>query len=133
MSERLEYIPARVVVHRTVRPHYSCPCCESVHAVPLPPQLIEKGQPGPGLLAQVTVAECSDHLPHMDAIVTRQDYLPQDVPHGALTTDASNGTLTIILSAREVNMSIPLDYTPWLHEAPCPNRAYICPGEVSDV
>ncbi|WP_145504217.1 IS66 family transposase [Yersinia vastinensis] len=63
VSERLEYIPARVVVHRTVRPHYSCPCCETVHAVPLPPQLIEKGQPGPGLLAQVTVAKCSDHLP----------------------------------------------------------------------
>ncbi|PNK82425.1 hypothetical protein CEQ31_026290 [Serratia odorifera] len=55
VSERLEYIPARVVVHRTVRPHYSCPCCETVHAVPLPLQLIEKGQPGPGLLAQVTV------------------------------------------------------------------------------
>lgn len=63
VSERLEYIPARVVVHRTVRPHYSCPCCETVHAVPLPLQLIEKGQPGPGLLAQVTVAKCSDHLP----------------------------------------------------------------------
>ncbi|RII74131.1 IS66 family transposase, partial [Serratia odorifera] len=50
-------------MHRTVRPHYSCPCCETVHAVPLPLQLIEKGQPGPGLLAQVTVAKCSDHLP----------------------------------------------------------------------
>ncbi|WP_414648287.1 IS66 family transposase [Cedecea sp.] len=63
VSERLEYIPARVVVHRTVRPHYSCPCCETVHAVPLPPQLIEKGQPGPGLLAQVTIAKACDHLP----------------------------------------------------------------------
>ncbi|PHM45576.1 IS66 family transposase [Xenorhabdus miraniensis] len=63
VSERLDYVPARFLVHRTIRPHYSCPCCETVHAKSLPPQLIEKGQPGPGLLAQITLAKACDHLP----------------------------------------------------------------------
>lgn len=28
VSEKLEYIPARFVVNRYVRPQYSCPCCQ---------------------------------------------------------------------------------------------------------
>ncbi|MGL5389109.1 MAG: IS66 family transposase [Serratia sp. (in: enterobacteria)] len=63
ISERLEYVPAHFIVHRTVRPQYSCPCCDTVHAALLPAQLIEKGQPGAGLLAQVVIAKACDHLP----------------------------------------------------------------------
>ncbi|WP_411569966.1 IS66 family transposase zinc-finger binding domain-containing protein, partial [Pectobacterium cacticida] len=57
ISERLEYVPARFIVHRHVRPQFSCEHCETVVSEPLPAQLIEKGLPGPGLLAQVVCAK----------------------------------------------------------------------------
>lgn len=83
-SERLEYVPAHFIVHRTVRPQYSCPCCDTVHAVPLPAQLIEKGLPGPGLLAQVVIAKACDHLP-----LYRQQKIYQrlgaDIPRSTLS------------------------------------------------
>lgn len=63
VNEMLEYIPARFVVKRTVRPQYGCPCCDTVHSAALPPVIIDKGQPGPGLLAQVVIAKVMDHLP----------------------------------------------------------------------
>jgi transposase len=63
ISERLDYVPARFIVHRHIRPQFSCPHCDTVVSAPLPTQLIEKGQPGPGLLAQVVSAKCLDHLP----------------------------------------------------------------------
>ncbi len=63
VNEVLEYVPAHFVVKRTVRPQYSCPCCDTVHSAVLPPAVIDKGQPGPGLLAQVVTAKVLDHLP----------------------------------------------------------------------
>jgi len=63
ISERLEYVPARFIVHRHIRPQYSCEHCDTVVSAALPAQLIEKGQPGPGLLAQVVCAKSLDHLP----------------------------------------------------------------------
>jgi hypothetical protein len=42
----------------------ACPCCEgNVTVAPKPAQPIEKGLPGPGLLAQVVVSKYCDHLP----------------------------------------------------------------------
>ncbi|WP_413724869.1 IS66 family transposase zinc-finger binding domain-containing protein [Sodalis sp. RH16] len=63
ISERLEYVPARFIVHRHIRPQFSCEHCDTVVSAALPVQLIEKGQPGPGLLAQVVCAKSLDHLP----------------------------------------------------------------------
>jgi len=71
ISERLEYVPARFIVHRHIRPQFSCEHCDTVVSAPLPAQLIEKGQPGPGLLAQVVSAKCLDHLP----LYRQQGYL----------------------------------------------------------
>lgn len=62
VNEVLEYVPAHFVVKRTVRPQYSCPCCDTVHSAVLPPAVIDKVQPGPGLLAQVVTAKVLDHL-----------------------------------------------------------------------
>ncbi len=62
VNEVLEYVPAHFVVKRTVRTQYSCPCCDTVHSAVLPPAVIDKGQPGPGLLAQVVTAKVLDHL-----------------------------------------------------------------------
>ncbi len=64
VTEELEYVPARLFVKEHVRPKYSCKTCqEGVAQAALPPRPIEKGRPGPGLLAQVLVSKYVDHLP----------------------------------------------------------------------
>jgi transposase len=62
--EQLEYIPASVIVLQHVRPKYACPACAAnVVIADRLPEPIEKGLPGPGLLAQVIVSKYADHLP----------------------------------------------------------------------
>jgi len=63
VTEELEYVPGRFVVNRIVRPRMACACCESIHQAPLPSRPIERGRPGPGLLAHVLVSKYADHLP----------------------------------------------------------------------
>ena len=63
ITEELEYIPGRFVVNRIVRPRRACACCEAIVQIPLPSRPIEKGRPGPGLLAHVLVGKYADHLP----------------------------------------------------------------------
>ena len=64
ITEQLEYAPASLFVIDHIQPVYACPCCESgVTVAPKPAQPIEKGLPGPGLLAQVVVSKYCDHLP----------------------------------------------------------------------
>jgi transposase len=63
VSEVLDYQPAQFKVIRHVRPRFACRACESVHQVPMPSLPIERGRPGPGLLANVLVAKYCDHLP----------------------------------------------------------------------
>jgi transposase len=61
--EVLEYVPShfKVVVH--VRPKMSCRQCETITQAPLPSLPIERGRPGPSLLAHVLVAKYCDHAP----------------------------------------------------------------------
>jgi len=63
VTEELDYIPGRFVVNRYVRPRLACSCCEAIVQTPLPPRPIERGRPGPGLLAHVLVSKYGDHLP----------------------------------------------------------------------
>ena len=63
VSEQLDVIPAQFFVHRHIRPQYACRHCDTVTAVPPPPQVIDKGLPAPGLLAHILVSKYSDHLP----------------------------------------------------------------------
>jgi transposase len=63
VTEELEYIPGRFVVNRIVRPRLACTCCEAIVQAPLPSRPIEKGRPGPRLLAHVLVSKYADHLP----------------------------------------------------------------------
>jgi len=63
ITEELEYVPGRFVVNRIVRPRLACAGCEAIHQEPLPSRPIEKGRPGPGLLAHVLVSKYADHLP----------------------------------------------------------------------
>ena len=61
--EVLEYVPShfKVVVH--VRPKLSCRGCETIVQAPMPSLPIERGRPGPALLAHVAVSKYADHLP----------------------------------------------------------------------
>jgi transposase len=63
VTEELEYVPGRFVVNRIVRPRKACTCCEAIVQSPLPSRPIERGRPGPGLLAHVLVSKYADHLP----------------------------------------------------------------------
>ena len=63
VTEVLEKIPARLKVIRHIRPRYACRACEAVLQAPAPDLPIEKGRPGPGLLAHVLVSKYLDGLP----------------------------------------------------------------------
>ena len=63
VSEMLEYVPARFKVIRHVRPKLACDGCETILQAPAPSRPIERGLPGPGLLAHVLVSKYADHLP----------------------------------------------------------------------
>ena len=49
--------------HRHIRGKYACRCCQTLQVAALPAQIIDKGLPAPGLLAQVAIAKHDDHLP----------------------------------------------------------------------
>jgi transposase len=61
--EVLEYVPGhfKAIVH--VRPKMSCRVCETITQPPMPNLPIERGRPGPSLLAHVLIAKYDDHLP----------------------------------------------------------------------
>ncbi len=63
VTEELEYVPGRFKVKRIIRPRKACSCCEAIVQSPLPSRPIERGRPGPGLLAHVLVSKYADHLP----------------------------------------------------------------------
>jgi len=63
VSEQLERIPASFKVIRHVRPKFACAGCESVIEAPAPARPIDRGLPGPGLLAHVLVSKYADHQP----------------------------------------------------------------------
>ena len=64
-TERLDLIPAKLIRRRTVRPVYACGSCKEQPPVqvPMPPQVIEKGLCGPGLLSHVILSKYLDHRP----------------------------------------------------------------------
>jgi len=63
VSEMLEYVPASFVVIRHVRPKFSCRRCSSVVQAPAPSRPVDRGLPGPGMLAHVITAKYADHVP----------------------------------------------------------------------
>ncbi|MGE3708050.1 MAG: IS66 family transposase [Hyphomicrobiaceae bacterium] len=63
VSEMLEYVPASFKVIRHVRPKLACTCCDRIVQRSAPIRPIDRGIPGPGLLAHVLVSKYADHLP----------------------------------------------------------------------
>ncbi len=70
VSEKLDYIPARLRVERHIRLKYACKSCEGVEddgptvkIGPAPVQLIPKSNASVGLLAHIAVSKFADGLP----------------------------------------------------------------------
>ena len=70
VSEMLEYVPSYFKVVRHVRPRMSCRACETISQAPVPSLPIERGLPGPALLAHVLIAKYYDHMPlHRQSVI----------------------------------------------------------------
>ena len=63
VSEKLDYTPGIFTVQRHIRGKWVCTRCQTLTQAPVPAQVIDKGIPTAGLLAQVLVAKYADHLP----------------------------------------------------------------------
>lgn len=63
VSEKLEIVPAKVKVIRTIRKKYACSKCESITTAPVPLDLIQKSIASSSLLAYVASAKYVDALP----------------------------------------------------------------------
>jgi transposase len=64
ITEQLEYKPGELYVIEHVRIKYGCQKCKgTIVTAALPAQPIDKGLPGPGLLAEVIINKYQDHLP----------------------------------------------------------------------
>ena len=77
--EVLEYVPSSFKVIQHVRPKLSCRSCETIVQAPMPSLPIERGRPGPGLIAHVLVAKFADHTPlHRQAVIYAREGVELD-------------------------------------------------------
>ncbi len=76
VTGELEYVPGRFIVNRIVRPRLTCACCERFVQAPLPSRPIERGRPGPGLLAHVLVSKSEGSWPGGPRKPGDADHLP---------------------------------------------------------
>jgi transposase len=62
-TEELEYVPAKLIVRRTVRPKYACRCGGAgVVIAPLPPRLLPQSKLGVALAVHLLLARFDDHV-----------------------------------------------------------------------
>jgi len=79
VTELLEYVPSSFKVIEHVRPKLSCRACETIVQAPLPSLPIERGRPGPGLLAHVIIAKYADALPlHRQSVIYAREGVDLD-------------------------------------------------------
>jgi transposase len=62
VTEELDWVPAKLIRRRIVRPKYACPCGESLALAPLPPRLIPQSKLGLGLAVYIVLTRFDDHL-----------------------------------------------------------------------
>lgn len=63
ISEVLEHIPESFKVIRYIRPRCACTTCDNIVQAYAPSKVIDKGIPGPGLLAHIFTQKFCNHLP----------------------------------------------------------------------
>jgi transposase len=84
VTEELECVPAKLFIRRYIRFKYAPKNKEGVVIGELPERIIDKGIPGPGLLASILVDKYMDHLP---LYRQRQRFLRENIPVAASTLD----------------------------------------------
>lgn len=62
-SERVDLVPAQVLVKVLVRPKYACPHQHGIRQSPPPPSVVPGGRFDFGLVAHVVTSKMADHLP----------------------------------------------------------------------
>ena len=75
VTQELDYVTASIVVRDHARIKYACRQCEAEVSIgEAPARPIDKGLPGPGLLAQVLTSKYADHLPlnRQEGVFARQ-------------------------------------------------------------
>jgi len=63
VAEKLDYTPGTFTVERHIRGKWACATCQTLIQAPVSAQVIDKGIPTAGLLAQVLVSKYGDHAP----------------------------------------------------------------------
>ena len=66
VSVKLEYVPAKLIKHRTVRPQYApdCTCAQAQMTIaPMPAEILPASQLGLGLAVFILLSKYDDHLP----------------------------------------------------------------------
>ncbi len=63
IRERLDIVPATLVVNRYIEMTYKCNCCGKIVTKKAPKQIIQKGDVDTGLLATLIVGKYEDHIP----------------------------------------------------------------------
>jgi len=63
VAEKLDYTSGVFTVERHIRGKWACAACQTLVQAPVPAQVIDKGIPTAGLLAQVLVSKYADHAP----------------------------------------------------------------------
>jgi transposase len=63
INEVLDYVPASFRVVRHIQPRFACKGCDTQIKAQMPSLPVERGKPGPGLIAHVLIAKYCDHLP----------------------------------------------------------------------
>ena len=84
VTEELECVPTKFFIKRYIRYKYAPKNKEGVVIGELPERVIDKGIPGPGLLATILVDKYMDHLP---LYRQRQRFLREKIPIAASTLD----------------------------------------------
>ena len=104
VSEKLDIIPQKIQVIRTIRPKYACRACEGVEdegptvkIASMPPQIIPQGIVTPGLLAYILTNKFEDGLP----------FYRQQKMFDRLGVDISRGVMSA-WALRAAEASIPL-------------------------
>jgi transposase len=92
-SEQLEFVSASFKVLKHVRNKYACKTCGEgcvncdgsphIEIATKPAQPIEKGLPGPGLLAHIIVSKMQEHLP-LYRLEQRFDHLGVDIARSTM-------------------------------------------------
>lgn len=79
VAEQLEYVRAHFRVIRHRRPKLACACCDRIMQAAAPSRPIDRGIPGPALLAHIAVSKFAYHIPlHRQAVMYARDCVEID-------------------------------------------------------